>query len=405
RQGDKSGDIVITERNEVIELPPIKTVLRFGKSAGSVRIPVSLGIRLNEFGTLDVWCESKKTPHRWKLAFQLRMDEEVTPYKGSHAHTLEETAVNEALAVMEEAFHTAARTLSGVTPENVSAHMETVLGLHRNGWPLSAIRKMWDSLIIMKERRQASPRHEARWLNLCGFLLRPGFGYQLDDWRIKELWKVFSEGPVFSNDIQCRAEWWILWRRVAGGLDDMQQEILLKKVVPVLLPSKRKSIASRLPGAEVMEMWMLAARLERLTQSVKTDLGNEVMRMVKRAKGKAQSQYYWALSRLGARVPFHGPIDKVVPKEAVETWIHDVLKTNWLQSKDARHAITQMARKTNDRIRDIDEPVRHEVIEAFTAVQGAGHHLRQIREPVPLEGEDEAKIFGESLPAGLYVRT
>lgn len=405
RSADNVGDIIVAERDEFIELPPVRTVLRFGKSAGSVRIPVSLGIRLNEFGTLDVWCESRKTPHRWKLAFHLRK-EETSPLRGSPGiHTLDESAVDEAVSVLTQALDSGSGCLSGVTPENVIRHMETALGLGRNNWSLSAIRKMWDSLIVAKERRQASPRHEARWLNLSGFLLRPGFGYQLDDWRIRELWKLFSEGLVFSGDAQCRAEWWILWRRVAGGLDDLQQEVLFRKIVPAVLPSKKKGAAPRLQPGEVMEMWMLAASLERLSAEVKVDLGNEVMGNLKRAKGKTRGQYYWALSRIGARVPFHGPLDRVVPAAAAEVWIEDILKTERLYSKDTVYAAAQLVRRTNDRIRDIDDSLRARVIEAFSPLEWAQHYVAQIRDVMTLADEDETKMFGESLPEGLSIQT
>ena len=101
RAGDRPGDIITTRRDEFIELPPVKTVLHFGKKAGAARIPVSLGIKLNEFGTLDVWCESRKTPHRWKLAFQLRMQAEIEKAQPHPArrdlHTIEESAVEDAL--------------------------------------------------------------------------------------------------------------------------------------------------------------------------------------------------------------------------------------------------------------------------------------------------------------------
>jgi molecular chaperone DnaK (HSP70) len=108
RAGDKTGDIITAEKEEFIELPPVKTVLHYGKKTGSLKIPVSLGIKLNEFGTLDVWCESKKTTHRWKLAFQLRLEaEEKAPAlqeKGLE-HTLDESAIASAIELMEKAFH------------------------------------------------------------------------------------------------------------------------------------------------------------------------------------------------------------------------------------------------------------------------------------------------------------
>ncbi|MCC6347323.1 MAG: hsp70 family protein [Nitrospirales bacterium] len=405
RAGDRPGDVITAERDEFIELPPIRTVLHFGKSAGRVRIPVSLGIRLNEFGTLDVWCESKKTPHRWKLAFQLRMEDEMqitaAPQGRGEKHTLTESAVAEAISLMERAFSSSPRAPSDVTPENLIKRMEELLELERNDWPLSAIRKMWDALLLMKEKRKITSRHEARWLNLSGFLLRPGFGGPLDDWRIRELWKLISEGPAFPGDTQCSAEWWVMGRRMAGGLDASQQDILFRRAAPWLLPSRKKAGTPKQPDALVSEMWMLAASLENLPSSVKAELGNELMRNPKRWKGRALGHYFWALSRIGARVPFHGTIDRVVPKETVAAWIAALLDVPWPNPGDAVHALTQMARKTGDRSRDIDEDLRTRIIEKISAYPWAKRSVRQMQEAVPLEWEDEKNIFGESLPEGL----
>ena len=61
--------------------------------------------------------------------------------------------------------------------------------------------------------RRASPEHESRWLNLVGFALRPGRGAPLDDWRVKQLWRVFNAGLAHEKDEACRLSWWIVWRR------------------------------------------------------------------------------------------------------------------------------------------------------------------------------------------------
>ena len=66
--------------------------------------------------------------------------------------------------------------------------------------------------------RRKSPQHEARWLNLLGYALRPGYGLAVDDWRVAETWKRLG-GKVVHNSPASRAELSILWRRVAGGLD------------------------------------------------------------------------------------------------------------------------------------------------------------------------------------------
>ena len=57
------------------------------------------------------------------------------------------------------------------------------------------------------EGRRRGARFEARWLNLLGFCLRPGFGAPLDDWRVGRLRGVYVEGLVFRDDPQCQAEW------------------------------------------------------------------------------------------------------------------------------------------------------------------------------------------------------
>src|SRR5690242_8618703 len=50
---------------------PLHAVIRFGKS-GERLIPVKVGARLTEIGTLETWCESKISDQRWRLQFELR---------------------------------------------------------------------------------------------------------------------------------------------------------------------------------------------------------------------------------------------------------------------------------------------------------------------------------------------
>ncbi len=42
------------------------------QEAGERLIPVKLGARLTEIGTLETWCESKISDNRWRLQFELR---------------------------------------------------------------------------------------------------------------------------------------------------------------------------------------------------------------------------------------------------------------------------------------------------------------------------------------------
>ncbi|MCI4627004.1 MAG: hsp70 family protein [Candidatus Magnetoovum sp. WYHC-5] len=416
RVGDKAGQIITTEKTSLMELPAVKTVLHYGKKSGSIKIPVSIGIRLNEYGTIDIWCESKTTPHRWRLAFQVREDNiKQEEHEFSHLaqkHTLDEATIESAIELISKAFTTpAVNHHVSVMPENLTKKLSDVLTIDKAHWPLTAIRRMWDELIKLKETRKTTHKHEARWLNLAGFLLRPGFGHPVDEWRIKELWKIFSEGVVFSRDGQCKAEWWILWRRVAGGITEKNQEILYKKLFQVLGLGKSKHAGVRLSHAEVAEVWMLVASLELLQPEIKITLGNELLKLIVKEKTRVQGNFLWALSRVGARVPFYGPIEKTITAAHVSIWIKELLNTGIYVSQDLAYTITQLARKTGDRTRDIDDGLREKIVEAFASDEWIqtlnknqkAKYIKELTEVVSYEWEDEKAVFGESLPDGLSV--
>ncbi|MBF0344738.1 MAG: hsp70 family protein [Nitrospirae bacterium] len=405
RVGDKAGDIVIDEREAFVELPAIKTVLSFGKKTGVAKIPVSLFVRLNEYGTLDVYCESKNTTHRWKLAFQLRGFVEDTPTESHSAgsdtiitSTIDETIIEGAGNLIRRAFDS---NDGEITPDNITKMLEQTLDLDRTLWPLYAIRNLWDVLIELKHRRVATPKYEARWLNLAGFLLRPGFGHPLDDFRVKELWKLFADGVKFARDGQCRSEWWILWRRVAGGLSEAHQDILFKRIAPYILHSRKRKEVTRLQGAELVELWMLAASLEHLSMQLKEELGNQLIGLIKKDKGNAR--YCWSLSRIGARQPFHGPVNMVVSRDMAEAWVRQILAIDWPKPHEFVNLITQLIRKTGDRLRDVDDSMRQEVIERIKVYDWAQRYIEQINNVVAIDWEEEKAVFGESLPIGLCI--
>ena len=73
RTEDKAGDVIeFAANDEELHLhAPLNAVLRFGKS-GERLIPVKLGAKLTEVGTLEIFADSKETEHRWRLQFALR---------------------------------------------------------------------------------------------------------------------------------------------------------------------------------------------------------------------------------------------------------------------------------------------------------------------------------------------
>ena len=303
-----------------------------------------------------------------------------------------ETAVKNSVALLEAVFSVTAK--SPFAPEEVPAKLEQSMGLGRNSWPLAVIRQLADAFLATADGRKKSPSYEARWLNLCGFCLRPGFGYPGDDFRIEQARRVYSAGLTYGNQVQCEIDWWIYWGRLAGGMNRNQQADIYQRLSGFLLPRGKKK-PQRLNPALLREMWRTAASLELLPIGTKTELGEGLVKRVK--AGDYKESELWCLARLGARKLFYGPINLVLPPATVTRWVETLLKL-----PAAGEAIASMARHTDDPTRDLPGATVSAVRAKVEALPHAEHLL------AVLAGEEEddrtlGRIFGEGLPSGLVL--
>src|SRR5215813_5466738 len=300
---------------------PLNAVIRFGKKAEERLIPVKLGARLTEIGTLESWCESKISDNRWRLQFELRKAAAAQPAERKAAAVVSETALQSALELITAVF--APQAKSPIAPEELPAKLEQTMGLGRNSWPLHAIRQMADAFLAASDGRKKSPAYEMRWLNLAGFCLRPGFGYPGDDFRIEQTRRIHSSGLTYGNQVQCEIDWWIFWGRVAGGLNRNQQTDIYQRISGFLLP-RGKQKPQRVNSALHREMWRTASSLELLPIGVKTELGEALVKRIK--AGDYKESELWCLSRLGARKLFYCLINLVAPPAVVTRWVETLLK-------------------------------------------------------------------------------
>ena len=360
RLGDKLGDIVQLAPDDISVLPPIRTVLRYGKKGAATRIPVSLAVTLSEIGTLELFCESQRSAHRWQLQFDVREATDVSE-AGGVAETLDDAVVERALAEIEVTFNAQAGS-DLHPPAHLRRRLEELLELDKEAWPTPLIRKLADGLLENEAGRRFSPEHEARWLNLLGFCLRPGYGDPVDEWRMKRVWKLYFEGLVNSRDNQCRTQWWIFWRRVAGGLKAGQQVELYNLVRSYVNADAKGSkkpggaLPKTISAGETLEVWMMLANLERLTARQKAELGRTLLRRLR--KGEMDTRELWSLSRLGARRPLYGPVDRVVVPEEVASWADKLLAAKPKPSERMARALVLLTERTGDRARDVDDAVR-----------------------------------------------
>ncbi len=394
RTEDKLGDLLeFSTADEGLHMhAPLNAVIRFGKKAEERLIPVKLGARLTEIGTLETWCESKISENRWRLQFELRKQAAEQPAERKAAAVVSDEALKNSLALIDAVFAPSAK--APIPPEELPAKLEQTMGLGKNSWPLPAIRQMADAFLAAADGRKKSPAFEARWLNLCGFCLRPGFGYPGDDFRVEQARRVYSGGITYGNQVQCEIDWWIFWGRLAGGLNRNQQTDIYQRLSGTLLPRGNKK-PQRINPSLLREMWRTAASLELLPAGTKTELGDTLIKRVK--AGDYKESELWCLSRLGARKLFYGPINLVVPAATATRWVETLLKL-----PAAGEALASIARRTEDPVRDLPAVTREAV---RLKLSGMPHAERLL---AVFEGDEEddralGRIFGEELPSGLVL--
>ena len=106
RTEDKLGDVLDfpADDPELHRHAPLNAVIRFGKKAEERLIPVKLGARLTEIGTLETWCESKISDNRWRLQFELRKAAATQPAERKAAAVVAEQALKTSLELIQSVF-------------------------------------------------------------------------------------------------------------------------------------------------------------------------------------------------------------------------------------------------------------------------------------------------------------
>jgi hypothetical protein len=218
---------------------------------------------------------------------------------------------------------------------------------------------------------------------------------------VNRLWRVLGAELRHPRAVQCRAEWWNLWKRIAGGLTARQQQHLLQQVGPALL-RRGKPKGPRPSSQELREMWQAIGSCERLTAASRAELGAVLVAGAER--GRATEPELWALARLGARAPLYGLINCVVERATAASWAERLLRAEWPRPEAYAFALAQVARATGDRQRDLDVELRERIARRLESAPHGARAARLVREPVPLEAREEARLLDEALPAGLRVR-
>jgi len=390
----RPGETVDITAEHFTPLPPLAVALETGQTQ---EIEVRLATRLTEIGTLELVCVACDDPRkRWRLAFELRRNTpQISLQDASHPH------LEEAQALIAKVFGKKSREVSPKLVKTLRSELESLLG-PRQRWDIPLLRELADVLLQGSRFRRRSADHERGWLSLSGFCLRPGFGYPLDEWRIEQVWHLYSQGLQFVNVIQNWAEWWTFWRRIAGGLERPAQEIIFSDIRDYLDPvkSRKGKLATLAKQRSYDNIVRLAAVLEHLPADDKTLLGRWLLKRLA-DNPREPEQTAWALGRIGGRIPFYGSSHNTVPSDEVSGWLKQLLEMDFKKRPLLGFAAALLARMSGDRSRDIDPQLRQKVVSKLRQSKAPASWLAMVNEISTLSEEDEQRLVGEALPPGL----
>ncbi len=418
RLTDSAGEFFQLSAEQVTSLAPIRTVLKIGKKRTAETVRVQLTVKLSEIGTLELGCRTLDKTKHWRLEFDVRSATQtnvpLNETTGEQLGIVDESVWNQCHQILFPVFGSSSTATISNKPSELMNLLENAMKIPRDEWIPSILRRIWSQLIEWELGRKKTAQHEARWLNLLGFSLRPGYGVAVDDWRVEETWK-FVQGKLIHGNDQCRIESFILWRRIAGGLSAGRQQTLADPILKTL-----RQFHSRLtlkPGQkisgnaefgqsahEASEMLRMLGAFEHLSIGQKISIGEMLFDIQPKKKCESmRSAIFWTLGRLGSRKPVYGSLANVIPQDVIERWLKRLMS---VENSDfaLKNAVIFCSRCTDDRWRDISPMMRKKVVRWCRehAVESA-----QIEHVLSVQRMDESMqtaMLGDVLPRGLRIR-
>ncbi len=396
----QNGVMVDVDPDLFAPLPPYITTLE-GEGAElqanqKERVEVQLACQLTEVGTLKMECVSAEDDSkRWELEFEVR-NKQTDDSEQVKLHP----KLNECKELIARLYSGNKKSAEGKEIKTLAKDLEKKLG-KRDEWDFTTLRQLFDTFAQGRKRRRRSEQHEKNWLRLAGFALRPGFGDPTDSWRIEQVWGLYQQNIQFKNH-QGWTDWWVFWRRIAGGLSQEQQETILADIAKYLHPGAMKNPQSAKAAQEMgyESMVRLSASLENLEVEDKVLLATWFL-----SKAINQNQFeqahWWAMGRLASRTPLYGSQHNVIPREQAEQWLPKLLEQNWLKEPMIAFAAVMICRKTGDRLFDISDDYREQVLTKLKQSKVPESWVSLVEEVKELSESESKRVFGDALPSGL----
>ncbi len=408
---DAPGEVVSLEDDKFMALPPVAVRFEASEQHRTPELEVELEGELTPIGTLELACVEVGAPSsaKHRLAFELRKGPagdvrseatgggEVRP-SGLPSAAPSQRRMLDATQAIENVFGRGRQDVAARAVKDLVRDLEKILG-DRPSWTTEVARTLYDEITKNPASRRRSADHERVFFLLAGYTIRPGFGDPRDPARVELLAPLFSQMLAFPAEARSWQQFFIAFRRAAGGLLESWQTAIRDEIDPYLAPAekrlkRRKGLHPQAPYG----MLEMASSLERVAPARRAELGSWIL---ERTWTDRDHRLFAAIGRLGARVPAYASVHHVIRPALVERWLDHLLREKWDELPAAAEAAVRCARLTGDRARDVGDAVRREVEKKLVRAGAKEEWVRAVREVVAVKEADRAVFFGESLPVGL----
>ena len=378
----------ISRRSELTETPSKET------------LQVHLQAELNALELLEIkLVPSTLREEEIVLHFDLNStpSESVEDKASSQIISYSEEQLQQATELIKQSFLQDEQDASRVKKLNID--LERILG-QRKSWSAELNRNLADVLLQHISARKLSIHHERTFWNLTGFCLRPGYGFPGDEGRISRLLATLKERLIGADEHRNWAQFFIAWRRLAGGLSEAKQVELRRLLDPFFAtPSLKRARKDFVPLAE-HEMLELCCNLERVPPASKQALLDA---FVKRIYQSSSENSWRFIAALGRRQMTYADSHYTIPSPALAEVTALLLKEDWQKNPQCLNAAIVLARLATDPSHDLPDSSRLPLIKKCQENSPAEEKLRPLFERIALSRSEIGEASGEELPPGLIL--
>jgi hypothetical protein len=103
-------------------------------------------------------------------------------------------------------------------------------------------------------------------------------------------------------------------------------------------------------------------------------------------------------------VLFYGPLNAVIHPQIIQSWLDQLLTFEPGNDSDRLgwgFCLAQLARRSGQRVLDVEDRYAQQVLVVLRGLNVPDGWRKMVEDVVELEGEEQSRLFGESLPIGL----